>query len=446
MKENFLTRGFSVVGEEDFADVYVINTCTVTNLADRKSRQYIRRMKRLNENSLVAVTGCYVQVSPEEVSRIEGVDLIVGNDEKEHLFKYVEDRILKFNNDSEGSFCTGIWNPQDNTEEYFEGNKISEMDSRTRAYIKIQNGCNKFCSYCIIPYARGPIISRSCKEIVEEAENLIQKGYKELVLTGINTALYGMEPGYALDEEYADQVRDIKGIEIVVKLLDDIPGDFRIRMGSLEPNVIDKNIAKRLLKYQKLCHHMHLSLQSGSERILKSMNRHYSSKEFLEIVEVLRKEDKDYGLTTDVIVGFPGEDECDFNQSKDVVYKSSFLKTHVFPYSERKGTKAIEMKDKISPGVKKARSKELVEYSAKISHDFLSKTIGSERVVLFEEFNSKDKEVEGHADNYVKVYCRVKDQDQQGMINNFFKVEFLQVYKDGILGKVLRDPEKVEII
>jgi threonylcarbamoyladenosine tRNA methylthiotransferase MtaB len=316
MKENFLGRGFSVVGEEDFADVYVINTCTVTNLADRKSRQYIRRMKRLNENSLIAVTGCCVQVSPEEISCINGVDLIVGNEEKDFLPKYVEERILKHSDKVKEDVYDDPWNYLESSQECFHENKITEMDSRTRAYIKIQNGCNKFCSYCIIPYARGPIRSRGCKEIVEEAHNLLGKGYKELVLTGINTALYAMEAGYAPDDEYADRVRNLKGIEIIVKLLNDISGDFRIRLGSLEPTVIDASLAERLLKYPKLCHHMHLSLQSGSDSILKAMNRNYNREEYLKIAEILRKADEHYGLTTDVIVGFPGEGEEDYGDSK----------------------------------------------------------------------------------------------------------------------------------
>lgn len=301
LMEDFVKKGCSIVSYDEPADIYVINTCTVTHLADRKSRQYINRMKKLNPESLVAAIGCYVEVSPDEVSALEGVDILLGNKEKHKL----PEMVLRLKNGSAVQALTGVTaetgvrveaeatSPQ--TSDIPFGRLI---DERTRAYIKIQEGCDRFCSYCIIPYARGPITSRSIDEILKEAEELLGKGYKELVLTGINTALYGA------DFEVGSKSR---ALDILVENLNSLPGDFRLRLGSLEPNVIDWRLAEKLLKYEKLCHHMHLSLQSGSDKILKAMNRRYTMADFEKIVRTLRDADPDYGISTDIIVGFPGK-------------------------------------------------------------------------------------------------------------------------------------------
>lgn len=436
LRENFQSRGFQTVGDESPADVYVINTCTVTNLADRKSRQYIRKMKRLNPESIIAVTGCYAEVSPDEVSKIEGVDLIVGNKEKYTLPDRIDDLLRK----SAGELAPDI-NKNRSAEEMaheFTGcGPVTAMDSKTRAYIKIQDGCNQFCSYCIIPYARGPIKSRDFEDIVEEAKVLLAKGFKELVLTGINTALYGKEKEFKIERENANISEEVNGIEIIVKLLNDLPGEFRIRLGSLEPNVIDALLAKRLLKYDKLCHHMHLSLQSGSDRILNSMNRHYNRHEFLEIVKVLRDADEHYGLTTDVIVGFPGETQEDYENSKELVSQVGFLKTHVFPYSERKGTKAADMADMVDPKTKKERAADLIAASDEAASVFLEKAIGSTGKILFEEYDRDDGLVIGYSDNYIKVYCGVSDHKEGEMlVNTLQDVEFAGIYKDGMKGRM----------
>lgn len=429
LKENFIKRGFEITDEFEHADIYVVNTCTVTGLADKKSRQYIRRMKRQNPGSIVAVIGCYAHVNPEEAAAIDGVDLVIGNNEKnalpDHLEKLLHDRQIK--KEQEGPYIHIL--PREELKEYEESGIITSMESRTRAYIKIQDGCNQFCSYCIIPYARGAARSRASQDIIREAKSLLEKGFKELVLTGINTALYGSE------EDFRSEEKDVYGIEIIVKQLNDLPGDFRIRLSSLEPTVINASLAERLLKYDKLCHHMHLSLQSGSDRILKAMNRHYGRKEYLEIVEVLRKADAGYGLTTDVIVGFPGEREEDFKDSADMVKRVGFLKTHVFPYSKRPGTKAAEMREQVDPQTKKARSAELIRIAEESSRDFLKGTIGDRRKVLFEEYDDTSGMVSGFSDNYIKVYCQVDDEKHgQCLLNTLKEVKFSEIYLDGVRG------------
>lgn len=360
IKENFAARGTEIVGEEDWADVYVINTCTVTNIADRKSRQYIRRMKKLNPDSLMVVTGCYAQVGAEELEKMSDVDMIVGNNLKSSICQMVFDELDRR--------LTGV-NPEDNKESaagivsnngfvHNENNKIEEIldysnldtyedmglvtsgeSEMSRAYIKIQEGCNKFCSYCLIPYARGQIRSRSVDAIVEEASQLISRGYRELILTGINTALYGMEDDFEF--EARDDEAGLRGIEVAIKRVNELPGDFRIRLSSLEPNVVDVEHVERLLKYNKLCHHLHLALQSGSDHVLDLMHRDYTREEFLDIVRALRAKDPLFGITTDIIAGFPGETEEDFEDTLDMVRRAEFGKVHPFRYSPRKGTKSF---------------------------------------------------------------------------------------------------------
>ena len=387
LKEKFLQRGHEIVEENDFADVYVINTCTVTGLSDRKSRQFIRRVKKINPESITAVIGCYAQVSPEEAKNIEGVNIVAGTNEKNNLLDYIEEYAK-----SNGVEChiKGL----DQLTEYEETGIITSMDSRTRAFIKVQEGCNKFCSYCIIPYARGTVRSRAKEEIIKEAESLIRQGFRELVLTGINTALYGMEKGIH-DKvtnnitDFGNNEREVYGIEIIVKALNELPGDFRIRLGSLEPNVINAGYACRLLQYERLCPHMHLSLQSGSDRVLLEMNRTYNSGDYLRLVERLKESDAGYGITTDIIVGFPGETDEDFRDSCKMVEKSGFAKVHVFKYSKRKGTKAAEMKGHISPEVKTRRSEELIRISEETAKKFFTANIGTTRKVLFEQYDEK---------------------------------------------------------
>lgn len=422
LKEKFLQRGYEIAGEGDFADIYVINTCTVTGLSDRKSRQYIRRVKKINPDSITAVIGCFAQVSPEEAKRIEGVNIVAGTNEKNNLPEYIEEYIK-----ANGVECH--IKSLDELTEYEETGVITSMDSRTRAFIKIQEGCNQFCTYCIIPFARGAVRSRAKKEIIKEAESLISKGFKELVLTGINTALYGMEQGFPNDKKNDD----IYGIEIIIKELNELPGDFRIRLGSLEPNVINAEYAQRLLKYERLCPHMHLSLQSGSDRILKLMNRNYNSADYLKLVSILKNHDKGYGITTDIIVGFPGETEEDFNDSLKIIKQAGLCKVHVFKYSKREGTKAASMKGHIAPEVKSRRSTEIINVGVETAKQFYLDNLGTKRIVLFEQYDEVDGCLEGLSDNYIKIYCDGENE----LCNSFVNVELVELYKDGVKGKII---------
>ena len=429
LKEQFSALGYAAVDDQEPADVYVVNTCTVTGLADRKSRQYIRKMKKLNPDCVTAVIGCYAQANPEEVKAIDGVDIVLGTNEKNDLPGYVE-RFLteKRNSASEIKQLSHIRSYEE-LDSYEETGIITSMESRTRAYIKIQEGCDQFCSYCVIPYARGGIRSRGPSEVVSEAESLIQKGFKEIVLTGINTALYGMEKDFQMSQGQPE------GIEGVISILNALPGDFRFRLGSLEPTVINAGYVSRLLKYEKLCHHMHLSVQSGSGKILKAMNRHYSCADYISIVKTLRETDPDYGLTTDIIVGFPGETEEDFMESVRFVKEVGYSKVHVFPYSKRPGTAAAAFENQIPPNVKKERAARLAEeadFAAVRFHDGLRGTV---RKVLFEEYNKQNGEISGFSDNYIRIYCSVPDcEEAEDMLNGFWNVTLGKPYKDGIKG------------
>ncbi len=413
LKEQFGERGFDIVGEEDFADVYVINTCTVTHMADRKSRQYIRKMKRVNSEAVVAVTGCYAQVSPEEVSKIEGVNLVVGTNEKQNLPEYVE----SFIREALGLSCHV--KAYEELTEYKSSGIITSMESRTRAYIKIQEGCNRFCSYCIIPYARGKVRSRDMDEIMTEARGLIEKGFKEIILTGINTALYGTD-------------MDIGGIEPLIRELNAIDGDFRIRLSSLEPTVINKDYVAGLLKYEKLCPHLHLSIQSGSDNVLALMNRKYSRQDYLDIVKVLTDFDPLYGITTDIIAGFPGESEADFEDSLRMIDEAGYCKVHAFKYSKRAGTKAAAMDCQIPENIKTERSHRLGEKANEAASAFYDRCKGSVRRALLEEMTEEGL-ITGYTDNYVKVYA----EGNENMLGKFCDIRLIAEYKDGMKGELL---------
>lgn len=434
MAQDFRNKGYEIVDERDFADVYIINTCTVTAIADKKSRQYIRRMKKVNPDSIVAVTGCYAQIRPEEVSAVEGVDIVAGTNEKSHLAEYVEE----YRRD-------GI--PQahirgyEELDRYEETGTVASTENRTRAYIKIQEGCNRFCSYCVIPYARGRVRSRVLDEIVREAEQLIGAGYKELVLTGINTALYDMEKG-SDSEGKADSSgqNTLRGVEKVVAALNELPGDFRIRLSSLEPAVVDAAYVKRLLQYDRLCHHLHLSAQSGSDRILKDMNRPYDRQGYMEIVETLREHDPHYGISTDVIVGFPGEKEADFEESCSLVESCGFCKTHIFKYSKRPFTKASDMKGHVAPQVKNRRSGTLHEYGKKAAEQFFKRCIGREETVLLEELYREKNIITGFTDNYIRVYVGYENADEaEQLLNQFVKVRLTGLFGEGMTAELRRN-------
>ncbi len=430
ISEKFREKGYQVVDEREFADVYIINTCTVTSVADKKSRQYIRKMKKLNPDSVVAVTGCYAQIKPDEVSAVEGVDIVAGTNEKSRLTEYVEEFM------QEGQRQIHIKGYEE-LDAYDDMGTITSTENRTRAYIKIQEGCNRFCTYCVIPYARGRVRSRPLDDIVREAKQLVDAGYKEIVLTGINTALYDMESGTRARTGRQDSGQ-LYGVEKIIAVLDEMPGDFRIRLSSLEPAVVNADYVKRLLKYRRLCHHLHLSAQSGSDSVLSDMNRPYDRAEYMEIVDVLRSFDPLYGLSTDIIVGFPGEKEKDFEESCSLVRECAFCKTHIFKYSKRPFTKAAEMKGHVAPQVKNRRSETLHKTGKEASLQFFAANSGSEAVVLAEEIYEEKKLITGYTGNYIKAYIRYEElQDAERMLNTFVKVRLQEAFEDGMTAELV---------
>lgn len=407
MGAQFKAEGYELVNEEDFADAYVINTCTVTGLADRKSRQYIRRIKRKSPDSVIAVVGCYVQTCPDEVEALKEVDIMVGNNEKCKLVEFVSRAVSQKKENSEP--CQKIRQivPLTEMKDYEEMGVVMSMESRSRAYIKIQEGCNRFCTYCIIPYARGAVRSRQRENILREAEALVKKGFGEIILTGINTALY----------------RDLPGL---LKDMDDMAGDFRVRLSSLEPTVVDRAFIEKILDGRRLCHHLHLSVQSGSDKVLKAMGRRYGRTEYLDVVKSIREFDPLYGITTDMIVGFPREDEEDFNDSIDIVKKVEFCGVHVFPYSRRKGTPAAEMSGQVADLEKKKRSEIMIKTGAVVSRLFVEKNCGTEQRVIFEKVEGNYQV--GYTDNYIRAYT-----DKRGSVTGRMQdVTLEEPFKDGV--------------
>lgn len=413
IKEQFEKLGYETVEETQFADIYLINTCTVTSLADRKSRQYIRRMKKLNPKAVVAVTGCYAQVNKDEVAAIEGVNLVVGTNEKAHIVDYIIDYVNSRKNEICKEDAKEYVLDYDHLDKFEEYGSITSMESRTRAYVKIQEGCNRFCSYCIIPYARGQVRSRNLDEVLKECRQLVDKGFKEIILTGINTALC----------EHLDEI---------LEHLDKMEGEFRVRLSSLEPTVVNAQYVKGLFKYKRLCHHLHLSLQAGSNDVLKLMNRRYDRDEYLQIVKVLKDFDKNYGITTDIIVGFPEETEENFEDTLDMVKKVEFCRVHTFKYSKRSGTAAAEMKNQISPTVKKERSERLIQLSNQTSELFCKNNVGTVREVLFEEYDEKNKAITGYTDNYIRAYLVCDREDIHLYENKLIDVFIEDTFADGV--------------
>lgn len=383
MAELFTEKGYEVVDFEEYADVYLINTCTVTNLGDKKSRQMIRRAKRINPNSVVVATGCYAQVASEEVAKIEGINIVIGTKNRSEIVETVENYVAENGVVNNVSDIMG--------EKEFEPLQISRLTNRTRAYIKIQEGCNRYCTYCIIPYARGPIRSRKPEEVIEEVKKLAENGFKEVVLTGIHVASYGLDLGNITLADIIEKVHSVNGIE-------------RIRFSSMEPLAIDDDFVARMAKLPKVCDHYHLSLQSGCNRTLKRMNRKYNAEQYAEACERLRNAFPNVAITTDIIVGFPDETEEDFKESLAFAKKMKLDKIHTFPYSPKKGTPAAKMKNQISGDVKSQRSKEMIALSDKMNIDFLNNNIGKTVPVLFEDMENGFWQ--GHTTNYVKVLVK----------------------------------------
>lgn len=414
IREDFLKNGFFEVEESEFADCYVINTCTVTHLADRKARQQIRRFLRINPEAVIVATGCYAQMSPDEISKIEGVSLIAGTNEKTKILSHVQ-KLLEEKEETP----VHLHLPYEELKVYEETGRIVSMEDRTRAYIKIEEGCDRFCAYCIIPYARGRVRSRSSDAIVEEAKNLIDKGFKELVLTGINTALYGKEQDFKEKTTLLDLLKTISSLK----------GDFRIRLSSLEPNVVTKEDVINFLTIPKVCNHLHFSLQSGSDKVLKEMNRNYTFSSYLNIIKSLPE---NAGITTDIIVGFPGETEEDFKDTLNAVKLIDFVKVHAFPYSKRQGTKAAARQDQIGPGIKKERMEHLEKESSLSRNRFFMKNLNTVKTVLFEEKNE-----EGLYEGYSENYIRVKVESGKDLKGDFYKVKLKEIEADYMTGELL---------
>lgn len=382
MAELFVKNGYEIT--EDYnCDVFVLNTCTVTNLSDRKSRQQISKIRSENSDAIIAVVGCYSQVSPDEIENIEGVNVILGTKYRKEIVELCE--LAKSSN----KIINKVENIGKNRE--FEELTINTEHSMTRAYIKIQEGCSQFCSYCIIPYARGPIRSRNIRDIVLEAKRLADNDFKEIVLTGIHVASYGKD----LENE------DI-GLIDVIEDIGQIDKIKRIRLSSLEPRIVDKQFLDRLSKVKQFCDHFHLSLQSGSDSILQSMNRKYDTDLYEKTINLIREYYPNAAITTDIIVGFPGETDEDFEKTLNFVDKIQFSKIHVFKYSNRKGTVASKMKNQVSGVVKKERSKLLIEKSKYYTDKFLDNMLNKPIKVLFESKND-DGYIKGYTTNYIRV-------------------------------------------
>ena len=406
MSEKFINAGYKVIENPQQADICVINTCSVTNISDRKSRQIIRKTKEKNSNAIIIVTGCYAQVAKQEISQMPEVDIVLGNNEKKEIILYLKEFIEEQNKKIE---VLDAFEPR----EFADFGTVTYTE-KTRASIKVQDGCDRFCSYCIIPYARGRVRSRKPESVKTEIEEIVRKGIKEVVITGIHIASYGKD----LKEEYflidlLEEINKIQGLE-------------RIRLGSIEPPLITDKFIERLSKLEKVCHHFHLSLQSGCDETLKRMNRRYTTKEFEEVVQRLRQAYKDVILTTDIIVGFPGESEEEFNKTYEFLKKIKFYKMHVFPYSIRKGTKASEMPNQIDGLEKERRSKILIKLSNKNQLEYNKKYIGKVVEVLIEE-NSK-----GHTSNYILV----KVEGAEQLENKIVEVKILEAKEEYLEGKI----------
>ena len=411
MEESFINSGYEVANFEEKADIYVINTCTVTNMSDKKSRQMLRKAKQLNKNAIVIAVGCYAQVSAEELQKLDEVDLILGNNEKKEIVKYIEE----FEKEK-------IVHLEDivHQKEFIDFGTTTNIE-KTRAVIKVQDGCDRFCSYCIIPYARGRVRSRRLESVIEEVKSLADNGVKEVVVTGIHIASYG--------KDFKENLSLINLLEEINK----IDGIERIRIGSLEPTIIDEEFLKRLSKLEKICHHFHLSLQSGCNETLQRMNRRYTIEEFENVTKLLRNTYNDVILTTDIIVGFPGETEEEFSKTYEFLNKIAFYKMHIFKYSRRKGTKADLMENQILPEIQEERSKKLMELSNKNQEKYNNEYIGKTVEVLFEEQDGEY--IKGHTANYLVV--KVKSNNIEKYHNEIVKIKILEDNKEELIGELV---------
>lgn len=413
MAEQFIKEGYEVVDFSEFADVYVINTCTVTNMGDKKSRQMIGRARRLNEEAIIAVVGCYSQIASDEVASIEGVDVVLGSRNKGEVVYWVnrtreeKKQVIEVND--------VLRNKK------FEELSINEYQDKTRAFLKIQDGCNKFCTYCLIPFARGAVCSKDPEQILKEVKELSKNGFKEIILSGVHTASYGV---------------DIQGDWNLVKILeeiDKIEGIERIRIGSIDPTFFTEGVIERICSLKKLCPHFHLSLQSGCDATLRRMNRKYTAAEYKEVCDNLRKYIKDVSITTDIIVGFPGESVNEFEETFKFLSEIKLSKMHIFKYSKRAGTKAADMPFQVDGNLKEERSKALIELNHKNEVEFMEGFIGRTMSVLYEEKASEsENSYVGYTENYLKVITK-SEEDISGKI---VPTKVIAVEAEHILGEL----------
>lgn len=413
MQQLLEDAGYEIVPFREGADVYIINTCSVTNVADRKSRQMLHRAKKMNPSAAVVAVGCYVQAAGAELKKDEAVDLIVGNNQKKDLVQILDDYFADHENSGE---ILDIGHSQE-----YEELHIRRIADHTRAFIKVQDGCNQFCSYCIIPYTRGRVRSRRPEDIEHEVRGIAEAGYKEIVLTGIHLSSYGVD--------FKDEQKE--NLLTLIKRLDQIPGIERLRLGSLEPRIVTREFAKELARLRTICPHFHLSLQSGCDATLKRMNRRYNAAEYQACCEILREEFDNPAITTDVIVGFPGETEEEFAETERFLKAIHFYEMHIFKYSRRAGTRAADMPDQVPEGTKSVRSDILLALEKQQSLEYRGRFLGTEEEILLEEPIEIDgtKYMMGHTRQYVKGAVPY----EEGLKNKTVKGVFTKALNEEVL-------------
>ncbi|MGL5244574.1 MAG: tRNA (N(6)-L-threonylcarbamoyladenosine(37)-C(2))-methylthiotransferase MtaB [Sarcina sp.] len=414
MMEKFTREGYEVVDFSEVADVYVINTCSVTNMGDKKSRQIIGRARRLNPDAIIAAVGCYAQIAPKEVGAIEGVNVVLGSRNKGEIVYYVNK--AKDEQKQQIKVATVLKN------KVFEDLNIENYNDKTRAFLKIQDGCNRFCAYCLIPYTRGSVCSKDPEKVLSEVRSLAEHGFKEIILSGIHTASYGVE----LDKKVTliDLLEEIEKIDTIE----------RVRIGSIDPTFFTEGVVERMLALKKLCPHFHLSLQSGCDETLKRMNRKYTAKEYEDIVELLRTNMPEVSITTDVIVGFPGETEEEFNKTYEFLKRIKLAKMHIFKFSPRTGTRAANMENQIDGNIKEQRSKKLIELNDENEKKFAKCHLGKTMEVLFEEEVTKKQGVYG---GYTSNYIRVEASSNYNISGKILKVKISSFNGDIAQGEII---------
>ena len=457
MEQQFMAYGYNL--SEENADIYVINTCAVTNIAERKSRQMIRRAKELNPKAIIVVCGCYAQTSKEEIEKMPEVNIVIGVNEKTNIVKIVEEFLNEkhIDNDVKNNRAKDAFNKRIQVSDVMHQDNYLDFGTTTytelnRAVVKVQDGCDRFCSYCIIPYARGKVRSRNPESILREIAQIAQEGIKEVVITGIHLASFGKdfkvedeikyrkEFGYSENYEPFNPKDDLHtgGFRLIELLeqINKVKGIERIRLGSLEPKLITEGFVSRLGKLNKICDHFHLSLQSGCDKTLKDMNRRYNTEEFENSANLLRKVYPNVALTTDIIVGFPGETDEDFEKTYEYLKKIKFYKMHIFKYSPKKGTVAKNMKNQIDGKVKEQRSSKLIELSDRNQNEYNEEYIGKEVKVLFEEY--KNGYFKGHTANYIMVNVKEDQINEDKIVNNILNVRINENNKETkeLLGKI----------